>query len=162
MNPKTNLYCGVDVHKDSYTGCVMDVSGNIVRKHEFPPSKDAIERFVCGIPNSQMGIAIEACGIWRSAYKTFTDLGYNVKLANPKKTHDIACNKKMDKVDAKTLADLLRTNYLPEVYIPDEEVLKLRDLARHKVSLMRLRVSVQVKIKAYLLRDGVKYGKNIS
>lgn len=161
MNVKTDLYCGIDVHKDSYTGCVMDVSGNIVREHEFQPSKDAIERFVCGIPNAEMEIAIEACGIWRSAYKTFTDLGYNVKLANPKKTHDIACNKKMDKVDAKTLADLLRTNYLPEVYIPDEKILELRDLTRHKVSLMRLRVGVQVKIKAYLLRDGVKYGKNI-
>lgn len=61
----------------------------------------------------------------------------------------------MDKEDAKTLADLLRTNYLPEVYIPDEDILRLRDLARHKATLTRLRVKVQVKIKGYLLREAV-------
>ena len=160
MEPK-NLYCGIDVHKESYTGCVMDASGNIVRENDFPPDKEAFERFVCGISNAEIEIAIEACGIWRGAYKSLTGLGYNVRLANPKKTHDIACSKKTDKVDAKTLADLLRTKYLPEVYIPDEDVLKLRDLARHKSSLTRLRVEVQVKIKSYLLRDGVKYKKGL-
>jgi len=49
-------------------------------------------------------------------------------------------SKKRDKEDAKALANLLRTNYLPEVYIPDDDVLRLRDLARHKANLTRLRV----------------------
>ncbi|HIH97904.1 MAG TPA: hypothetical protein HA346_02725, partial [Thermoplasmata archaeon] len=54
---------------------------------------------------------------------------------------------------------LLRTNYLPEVWIPDEQVLKLRDLIRHKSNLTRLRVEVQAKLKGYLLRKGTEYGK---
>lgn len=54
---------------------------------------------------------------------------------------------------------MLRANYLPEVYIPDEEMLRLRDITRHKSNLTRLRVEIQVKIKGYLLRKGVKYGK---
>ena len=54
---------------------------------------------------------------------------------------------------------MLRTNYLPEVYIPDEEILRLRDITRHKSNLTRLRVEIQVKIKGYLLRKGVKYGR---
>ena len=86
-------------------------------------------------------------------------MGYEIKLANPKKTHDIACKKKTDKVDAKILADLLRTNYLPEVWIPDEKTIRLRDLTRHKSNLTRLRVSIQQKIKGYLLLNGQKYGK---
>ena len=45
----------------------------------------------------------------------------------------------MDKEDAKALANLLRTNYLPEVYIQDDDILRLRDLARHKANLTRLR-----------------------
>ncbi len=102
-----------------------------------------------------MKIAIEACGIWRGAYNILRELGYEVKLANPKITHDIASGKKMDKVDAKTLADLLRTNYLPEVYIPDDDILQLRDLTRHKANLTRLRVKVQEKIKGYLLRGDI-------
>ena len=153
------LYCGIDLHKENLAGCIMDKDGKTIRKHIFPSNKEAIERFLCNIPNSEITIAIEACGLWRGAYKVLTELGYKVKLANPKKTHDIACKKKTDKVDAKILADLLRTNYLPEVWIPDEKTMRLRDLTRHKSNLTRLRVSVQQKIKAYLLLKGKKYGK---
>ena len=155
------LYGGIDIHKENLAGCIMDENGNISREHSFPFSKEAVERFLYDIPNSEIIIAIEACGIWRGAYKILTELGYKVKLANPKKTHDIACKKKTDKVDARILADLLRTNYLPEVWIPDERVLRLRDLSRHKSNLTRLRVMVQLKIKGYLLRKGTKYSKHI-
>ena len=153
------LYGGIDIHKEKLAGCIMDENGEIFREHIFPFSREAIERFLYGIPNSGIEIVIEACGIWRGAYKILADLGYEVKLANPKKTHDIACKKKTDRVDARILADLLRTNYLPEVWIPDEQVLKLRDLTRHKSNLTRMRVKVQVKLKGYLLRKGTKYGK---
>ena len=155
------LYGGIDTHKENFAGCIVDERGRVLREHTFPATKEAVEKFTTGIPNTQMTIAIEACGIWRGAYNIFRELGYEVKLANPKITHDIASGKKTDKVDAKTLADMLRTNYLPEVYIPDDDILQLRDLTRHKANLTRLRVKVQVKIKGYLLRGGVKYGKNI-
>ncbi len=72
----------------------MDKDGNITREHIFPSSKKAVERFLCNIPRSRITIAIEACGMRRGTYKILTDMGYEVKLANPKKTHDIACKKK--------------------------------------------------------------------
>jgi len=74
---------------------------------------------------------------------------------------DIACSKKTDKVDAHILADLLRTNYLPEVWIPDEQTLKFRDITLHKTSLTRPRVQIQAKIKSTLLRNGIPYKKNM-
>jgi len=153
------LYGGIDIHKENLAGCIMDKDGNITREHIFPSSKKAIENFLKNISNSEITIVIEACGMWRGIYNVLIENGYEVKLANPKKTHDIACKKKTDKVDARILADLLRTNYLPEIWIPDERVLKLRDLTRHKSNLTRLRVQIQSKIKGYLLRKGVKYGK---
>jgi transposase len=153
------LYAGIDIHKEKLAGCIMDKDGNITREHIFPSSKKAIEKFLCNIPNSDTTIAIEACGIWRGTHKILTELGYQVKLANPKKTHDIAGSKKMDKIDAKTLADLLRTHYLPEVWIPDEQTLQFRDLTRHKSNLTRLKTQIQGKIRGYLLRKGEKYNK---
>jgi len=155
------LYAGVDIHKESYAGCIMDKPGKIQREHTFPATKEGLQSFICGIPPSQITIAIEACGIWRGAYKQLKELGYNVKLANPLKTHQIACRKKTDKVDARILADLLRTNYLPEVYIPDDYTLELRDLARHKVNITRLRVKIQCKIKGYMLREGITFSQRI-
>lgn len=153
------LYGGIDIHKEKLAGCIMDKDGNITREHSFPSSKKAVERFLCGISSSGIKIAIEACGMWRGVHKILTEMGYEVKLANPKKTHDIACKKKTDKVDARILADLLRTNYLPEVWIPDEQTLKFRDLTRHKSNLTRLRTQIQGKIRGYLLRKGAKYSK---
>jgi len=153
------LYAGLDIHKEKFAGCIMDKDGNITREHIFPSSKKALERFLNGIPSPDITIAIEACGLWRGAHKILTEMGYQVKLANPKKTHDIACKKKTDKVDARILADLLRTNYLPEVWIPDEQTLQFRDLTRHKATLTRLKTQVQGKIRGYLLRKGAKYGK---
>ena len=153
------LYGGIDIHKENLAGCIMDKDGNITREHTFPSSKKAVERFFYGIPSPEIKIAIEACGMWRGVHKVLTELGYKVKLANPKKTHDIAGSKKMDKIDAKTLADLLRTHYLPEVWIPDEQTLQFRDLTRHKSNLTRLKTQVQGKIRGYLLRKGAKYSK---
>jgi transposase len=153
------LYGGIDIHKEKLAGCIMDKDGKITREHIFPSSKKAVERFFSGIPSPDITIAIEACGMWRGIYKILTEMGYEVKLANPKKTHDIACQKKTDKVDARILADLLRTHYLPEVWIPDEQTLQFRDLTRHKATLTRLKTQVQGKIRGYLLRKGAKYGK---
>lgn len=155
------LYCGIDIHKENLAGCIMDKDGKITREHTFPSSKDAIERFLCRIPSSDITIAVETCGMWRGVSKILTEMGYEVKLANPKKTHDIAGSKKMDKIDAKTLADLLRTNYLPLVWIPDEKTLEYRDITRHKSNLTRLKVQIQGKIKGYLLRNGMKYSKQL-
>ena len=153
------LYAGLDIHKEKFAGCIMEKDGTITREHTFPSSKKALEQFLSNIPSSEITIAIEACGLWRGAHRLLTDMGYSVKLANPKKTHDIACQKKTDKVDARILADLLRTHYLPEVWIPDEQTLQFRDLTRHKATLTRLKTQVQGKIRGYLLRKGVKYGK---
>ena len=60
------------------------------------------------------------------------------------KVHQIACRKKTDKVDSRILADLLRTGYLPVVYILGGDVLRFRDLARHRAGLVRKEGVVEV------------------
>jgi transposase len=155
------MYCGMDIHKDTITGCVLNKEGTIIRQHTFPTHKDSITTFLYNLPNANTEIAIETCGTWRGIHKILTHLGYTVKLADPRKIHYIAGNKKTDKGDAHILADLLRTRYLPEVYIPPQDILQLKDLTRHKVSLTRLRTQLQTKIKAYLLREGIDYKKTL-
>lgn len=153
------LYAGVDIHKEKYVGCIMDAAGKVVREHSFPPTTEGALAFLSGLPVKS--IAVETCTMWRYAYTLFRGLGYPLKLSSAKKTHDIACRKKTDKVDAKILANLLRTNLLPEVYIPSDEMLELRDLCRHKATLTRMRVETQMKIKSRLLTLGVNYPKKL-
>lgn len=151
-----DLYVGLDIHTEKLYGTVLDKQGNTVVEGGLPYTREAVQSFFAGIPSSKLRIAIEACGIWRGVYRLLSDLGYEVVLASPLKTHQIACKKKTDKVDAKILADLLRTGYLPEVYIPSEDVLKLRDIARHRARLVRIRSMLQCRIRTYLNRDGIK------
>lgn len=155
------LYCGIDVHKDSFVGCITDDRGVPVRQHRFPPTKAGVEHFIADISSAEIIIAIEACGMWRAAYKLLHEMGYTVKLANPVKTNQIACKKKTDKVDAQILADLLRTNYLPELYIPDEKTMHFRDIARHKAKITRMKNQIQCRIKAHLLQSGIEYPKQM-
>jgi len=153
----TEIYVGLDIHTNGFYGTIMDKQGEIIAEGKINYTKEAVQNFFAGISSSKIRVAIEACGIWRGVYRLLTELGYEVVLASPLKTHQIAARKKTDKVDSKILADLLRTGYLPEVYIPSEDVMKLRDIARHRARLVRIRSMLQCKIKAYLNRDGMKF-----
>jgi len=83
-----------------------------------------------------------------------------VKLAHPLKTKLIAeSKKKTDKVDAKVLADLARTNFLPEAYLPPDEIIELREIIRERVRLKRLSVSIKNRIYSILTKNGIKIEK---
>jgi transposase len=88
------LYGGLDIHKKSITECILYEQGIVVREHKVPVKQNAVERFSEGIPSADISFAMDACGMWQGVYQLFSNLGYMVKLANPKKTHDITCNKK--------------------------------------------------------------------
>lgn len=83
----------------------------------------------------------------------------NVKLAHPLKTKLIAESKKTDKVDAKVLADLARTNFLSEAYLPPDDILELREIIRERVRLKRLSVSIKNRIHSILTKNGIKIEK---
>jgi transposase len=154
------LYVGFDIHEKGFVGTIMDLHGKIIAAGTVQYSKEGVQNFLGCFSSSKIKIAIEACCLWRGVFNLLTELGYDVVLADPLQTHRIAGKKKTDKVDSKTLADLLRTGYLPKVYIPSEEIIKLRDIARHRTRLVRLRVKLQLMIKSYMSRDGTKFPGN--
>lgn len=125
----------------------MNREGKILFYGNFPCTMSAAHTFLSGVPAK---IAVETCGLWRSVYNMLTGLGYNVVLANPVKTHYMAGAKKTEKIDSKTLADLLRTGYLPGLYIPSEDVLELRDSAQHRAQLVRIKKIPQCIINEFL------------
>ena len=62
---------------------------------------------------------------------------------------------KTDAVDAETLAHLLRAGLLPEAYIAPTELRDLRDLLRHRATLVHLRTWIKNRVHAMLARQGV-------
>lgn len=155
------LYCGIDIHKDNYVACLMDEMGNEIKKCNFTPSLDEIKKFSIGVPIKQTTIIIENCGMWRYAYRNFKELGYKVILAESTSVKKIVKAKKNDVNDAKALADLKRTNFLPELHIPSEEILNYRDIIHHLINIREMITKTKIRIKSELIKHGIKYKDNI-
>lgn len=155
------MYIGLDLHQKTIFGTVIDKEGNVIVSHRFVNNKEALQEFLKPFHPSSTKIAIEACGFWRSCHFMLRSIGFQATLANPLKCHQIAKDKKTDKVDSKILADLLRVNYLPNVYLPSDDILALRDITRHRCTLSQERKRVQIRIKSYLRREGIPYAESI-
>ena len=64
---------------------------------------------------------------------------------------------KSDRVDSKAIAQLLRMDWLPLSYVPDDVTEALREKVRRRAFLVRERVKLRVKIKSYLTYQGLKW-----
>jgi transposase len=74
-------------------------------------------------------------------------------VSNPLKTKAIAeANVKTDKVDARVLADLLRCNYLPSVWVPTPDIEDKRAIAARRTALVHERTSIRNRIHSVLAR----------
>jgi transposase len=74
-----------------------------------------------------------------------------ITVSNPMATKAIAHAKvKTDKIDARTLAQLLRADFLPSVWQPDAHTSRLRQLTNQRASLVADRTSIKNRIHAVL------------
>jgi transposase len=75
-------------------------------------------------------------------------------VSNPKKTRAIAEAKvKTDKVDAAILAQLLAADYLPSVWLPDEDTNVLRRQVVRRAHIVRQRTRLKNQVQAILARN---------
>ena len=78
----------------------------------------------------------------------------NVVLANPMQVRAISHAKvKNDRVDARTLAELLAADLLPQVWIADEPTRVLRRLTSRRTQLVRQRTRTKNEVSAVLVRN---------
>ncbi|KXB09069.1 hypothetical protein AKJ35_01425, partial [candidate division MSBL1 archaeon SCGC-AAA833F18] len=81
-----------------------------------------------------------------------------VKLAHPYKTRIIAEVKiKTDCRDSEALADLVRADLVPEVYVPCDDRRELRRTAKQRGKLVQERTKYKNRIKAQLRVRGIEY-----
>jgi transposase len=64
---------------------------------------------------------------------------------------------KTDAVDARTLAQLLRADLLPEAYVAPRELRDVRDLLRQRVVLTHMRTSLKNRVHALIARQGIRH-----
>ena len=154
------MYVGLDLHKNYLQAAVVDKKGSLLKEQRIPNQEDSIKLFLDRTlkKSKKNEIVIESSSTWYHVYELLSEEERNhVILSNPIKTKAIASAKvKTDKVDALTLAQLLRGGYIPECYIPPRHIMDLREMVRYRASLVNARTSVKNKIHAILLMKGIK------
>jgi transposase len=147
------MYVGLDVHKKVCYGTVMDENGEIVRQGKFSNDFEALYDFMDGLEGAS--VVMESGYCWQPLYEALEESGYTVKLAHPKEVKALA-KKKTDKIDSQTLAHLLRTDLLPESYVPPRDIRELRDRVRRRAFLVGMRTKVRNRIRAELIKRRIQ------
>lgn len=149
------FFGGLDVHKEFIYADVVDEKGKTVRERKFMNTPQALDYFLEQADESTQFV-LEACGMFEPIYDRIEAQGFAVKVAHPLKTKAIASAKiKTDAIDAKVLANLLRTDLIAESYVPSKEVRELRSLVRRRASLVRQRSHLKHQSHSILLKNGI-------
>lgn len=137
-------YLGVDLHKKQLVWSLIDEQGTELHRASVLCHPDQITTALHTLPVScnTVACAIEpTCG-WRWVSKLFEEHGIEMHYANPLKVRLIAeSTEKTDRKDAHTLANLLRTGYLPEAFRVRDDIYELRTLVRERSALVTARTA---------------------
>ncbi len=148
------LFVGLDLHKNYSEFAIMDNDGKIIEHGRMKNNLEDMDRFSKSLPPSTQ-IAIESSSTWYWSYKLLSSR-HKVSLSNPVKNKAIASAKvKTDKVDSTMLATLLRGGFLAESYVPSRDIIELRELVRHRASLVKERTKIKNLVHSYLLMNNI-------
>ena len=115
-------YVGLDVHKDVVQACIIDEQGRRLESHRLPCTKESLEAFARERLHVTDHVALETTTNTWAVVALLRPHVEKITVGNPLRTRAIAeARVKTDKVDAEVLAQLLRCDYLPAVWQPDED-----------------------------------------
>jgi len=154
-------YAGIDLGARSSWLCVVDAKGEkqLNRKVPNDPARilDWLDPF-----RPSLQVVIESTFNWYWIVDLLEDHQIEVKLAHPLYLKAIAYAKvKTDQVDAHTLAQLLRLDYIPEAFIYPRDLRPTRDLLRRRHRLVSWRSDLVRVLHFQLISHNVTtFGRN--
>src|SRR6266704_5441002 len=149
-----SVYVGIDVHRKRSQVAVVDQSGEVLVNRNVPNGVEPILKVIGGLPPGTPA-AFEAAFGTGWLVELLEGYGFEPHLVHPLQCKAIASARlKNDKVDAATLAQLLRADLMPEAWIAPPAVRQLRAMLRHRAQLVRLRTLLRNRIHAVLADHG--------
>lgn len=146
------MYYGLDVHKDMIQVCCLSADGKERHDFQVAATEEAIQTFARRLtPRDQVALEV-TFHTWAICAILTPHVG-RVVAVNAVQVKAIASAKiKTDKVDAWTLAQLLRADFLPAVQMPSADTWALRQLCSHRRLLLKQRTAAKNTIHAILDR----------
>jgi hypothetical protein len=145
-------YIGLDVHQATISVAVLDSAGKLVMEAILETKAATILQFLQGLRGSWHVSLEEGTGAaW--LHDLLKPPVAQVLVCDPRKNALRKAGNKSDRIDARKLADLLRTGLLSPVYHGENGVRTLKELARSYWALTRDTTRVMNRLKA-LYRSG--------
>jgi len=143
------FYLGIDLHLKRTYAVLMTSTGDVIDERRI--SNLDIEKYLKSTVLRETYAVLEATRNWAFMYDLLDAHVERVELAHPKELKAIASAAvKTDQIDAKVLANLARTNFLPTAYAAPQETRDLRLYIRHREWLIRQRTQAKNRIHAIL------------
>ena len=150
--PDSNVrYVGLDVHKRVATICIIDSAGKVVLQQNVAVERGYLLSLAQNVLLPTDRLALEATTNSWAVQRLLAPFVAEVVVSNPLATKAIAQSKiKTDKVDSHVLAQLLRCDYLPKVWQPDERTSLLRELTGRRAAMVGQRTLLRNRIHSVL------------
>ena len=153
-------YIGFDIHKKTISFCAKAQDGTILDQGTIPARRNVLLAWAKARPRPWIG-AMEATLFTGWIYDLLKPLAQELKVAHPAMLKAIAASKKKnDQVDARTIADLLRCNLLPECYMAPSAIRDLRRVLRYRNLVVRQATRMKNRIAGLLMETGTPYNKS--
>ena len=144
-------YIGMDVHKEATVIAVLSGSGKLVMESIVETKASSILQFIHGL-RGELHVTWEE-GTWAAwLYDLLQPQVTRVLVCDPRRNALLKEGSKSDKIDARKLADLLRTGMLRPVYHGEHGLRTLRELGRSYQTISQDLNRVMNRIKLLHLR----------
>jgi transposase len=145
------LYSGIDLHKNYSVISTMNQAGKVVSRAKVKNRQELLLEYFHRLDDSSHKAVIEACFAWGWLADLLEANKIQVMLSHPQRTKAIAAARiKTDKVDADTLAHLLRTNLVAPAHYSDRDRRDQQELLRTRSRLVHTRTTLKNKLGSIL------------
>lgn len=146
--------CGIDVHKRRVTACVITPEGRNVKS--FATMTGNLLALADWLrEHGVTHVAMESTGVfWKPLYNLLEG-EFEVLVANAHRIKTVP-GRKTDVKDSEWIAELLRHGLVPASFIPERPQRELRELVRHRRSLINQRAQVVNRIQKVLEGANIK------
>jgi transposase len=154
MSSNVKKYIGLDVHKEAIAIAVLNDAGKLVMESIIETKAATMLEFLHGL-RGELHVTLEE-GSWAAwLYDVLKPHVQEIVVCNPRRNALLKEGSKSDKVDARKLAELLRSGMLRAVYHGENGLRTLRELARSYLTVSKDLRRVMSRLKALYRSWGI-------
>lgn len=158
-----NVFAALDVSQDLTAICVVDGAGTVLEEAKVQTCPDAISGWLAKQPGDveRVGMETGPLAVW--LWNALTERGLPVVCLDARHANGVLkmMPNKTDRLDARGLAQIVRTGWFRAVQIKSHDAYVTRALLTSRDTLVSMRVRLENEVRGLLKTFGVMFGKRV-